>query len=100
VMRRIEQTAQHTAGPGGRSEALGYGMIDPVTALTAVLTGEQAPDPRPAEPVRLEDLTLPPREDPLARTVALTGAGVAFGLLGLVLLVVYTVRWHQRHRAG
>ncbi|MGH4015371.1 MAG: type VII secretion-associated serine protease mycosin [Pseudonocardiaceae bacterium] len=97
VMHRIEQTAQR-AGPGGRSEELGYGMIDPVAALTAVLPEERGSSPEPASPGKLEDFTLPPPDDPLARTVALVGAALAIGLLGLTLLVVHTIKWHRRHR--
>ncbi|MGH8574554.1 MAG: S8 family serine peptidase, partial [Gammaproteobacteria bacterium] len=98
VMHRIEQTAQRSAGPGGRSEELGYGMIDPVAALTAVLPEERGSSPEPASPGKLEDFTLPPPDDPLARTVALVGAALAIGLLGLTLLVVHTIKWHRRHR--
>lgn len=97
VMHRIEQTAQLSAGPGGRSEDLGYGMIDPVAALTAVLPEEQGSSPEPADPGQLEDLALPPPDNPLARTVALVGTAVAVGLLGLTLLVAHAVRWHRRH---
>ncbi|MGH3797057.1 MAG: type VII secretion-associated serine protease mycosin [Pseudonocardiaceae bacterium] len=99
VMHRIEQTAQGSAGPGARSEELGYGMIDPVAALTAVLPEEQGAGPPPAHPGQLRDLTLPPQEDPRARTVALVGAGGAIGLLGLTLLVMHSVRWHRQQRA-
>ncbi|HEY2763450.1 MAG TPA: type VII secretion-associated serine protease mycosin [Pseudonocardiaceae bacterium] len=100
VMHRIEQTAQHGTGPGGRSEELGYGVIDPVTALTAVLTEEQGAGPSPAQPGQLKGLTVSPREDPRARTVALVGAGVAIGLLGLTLLIVYTVGRHRQQQVS
>jgi membrane-anchored mycosin MYCP len=101
VMRRIEQTAQHTAGPGGRSEDLGYGMVDPVAALTEVLPEEQQhAGAASGQPQRLHDFRLPPPDDPLPRTVALAGSAAAIGLLGLTLLVVYTVNWYRRHRTG
>jgi membrane-anchored mycosin MYCP len=96
VMRRIEQTAQHTAGPGGRSEELGYGMIDPVSALTAVLPEERSPDPAPVNPARLSGLGPPPVDSTLPRTVALVGSAAALGCLGLTLIVTRTIRRHNR----
>jgi len=39
-MDRIEATAQHPSGPGGRNNQIGYGIIDPVAALTAVIPGQ------------------------------------------------------------
>src|SRR5882757_6178402 len=39
VMHRIEMTAQHPGTPSGRNNQVGYGMIDPVAALTAVIPG-------------------------------------------------------------
>ncbi|HEU0090221.1 MAG TPA: type VII secretion-associated serine protease mycosin [Pseudonocardiaceae bacterium] len=95
VMHRIEQTAQRSAGPGERSEALGYGIIDPVAALTTVLPEEQGTVPEPPPPGPLTDVALPGREDPQARTVALIGAAGAVLLLGLTGLIVYTLRWHR-----
>ncbi|MGH3910433.1 MAG: S8 family serine peptidase, partial [Pseudonocardiaceae bacterium] len=95
VMHRIERTAQ--AGPGGRSDELGYGMIDPVAALTAVLPEERGSQPQPADPGHVADYTVSPPDNPVARTVALVGAAGAAGLLGLTLIVVHTIR---RHRAG
>ncbi|MGH3904565.1 MAG: type VII secretion-associated serine protease mycosin [Pseudonocardiaceae bacterium] len=96
VMHRIERTAQ--AGPGGRSDEVGYGMIDPVAALTVVLPEERGSAAVPARPDQLQDLKVPQPDDPMARKVALIGAAVAVGLLGLTLVVVHTVRWQRRHR--
>jgi membrane-anchored mycosin MYCP len=100
VMRRIEQTAQHTAGPGGRSEELGYGMVDPISALTAVRPEEQSPDPAPVNPARLSDLGPSPEDSTLPRTVALAGSAAALGLLGLTLVVTRTIRRHNRIQRG
>lgn len=97
VMRRIEQTAQNAGGPGGRSEDLGYGMVDPVAALTAVLPDEQPARVAIGRPDRLRDFHLPPPDDPLPKTIALAGSAAAIGLLGLTLLVVYTINWYRRH---
>jgi membrane-anchored mycosin MYCP len=99
VMHRIEQTAQHTASPGGRNEELGYGMIDPVAALTAVLPEEQGAQAQPVRPARLDGLRPPAPDTTLPRTVALAGSATALGLLGLTLVVVQTVK-RQRKRPG
>jgi membrane-anchored mycosin MYCP len=99
VMHRIEQTAQHTAGAGGRTEDLGYGMIDPVAALTAVLPDEHAEQPRPALSASLDSLQPSPPDDPRPRTVALAGSGAALGMLGLTLVVVQTINRHRRHHS-
>lgn len=47
VIRRIEQTAEHPSAPGERNDYVGYGMIDPAAALTAVLPSEQTATPTP-----------------------------------------------------
>ncbi|MGH3916302.1 MAG: type VII secretion-associated serine protease mycosin [Pseudonocardiaceae bacterium] len=99
IMHRIERTAQGTAGPGGRNDALGYGIINPVAALTAVLPEEAGITPERTSGGPLTDVILSPPEDPRARTVALAGAGAAVGLLGLTMLIVYTIKWHRQHRS-
>ncbi|MGQ0716094.1 MAG: type VII secretion-associated serine protease mycosin [Pseudonocardiales bacterium] len=95
VMHRIEQTAQHTAGPGGRSEELGFGMVDPVAALTAVLPEEQDSGPAPVQPAKLSGLQPPPPDNPLPRTVALAGSAAALALLALTLLITHTLKRHH-----
>ncbi|MGH4026981.1 MAG: type VII secretion-associated serine protease mycosin [Pseudonocardiaceae bacterium] len=97
VMHRIEQTAQRAAGAGGRSEELGYGMVDPVAALTVVLPEERGSAAAPARLDQLEDLKVAQPDDPVARKVALIGAAAAVGLLGLTLVVVHTMRRYRRH---
>ncbi|MGH3930815.1 MAG: type VII secretion-associated serine protease mycosin [Pseudonocardiaceae bacterium] len=95
VMHRIEQTTQRATGPNGRSDALGYGVIDPIAALTATLPEEAGLTLEQAPPGQLENVTLPPPADPIPRTIALVGAGAAVGLLGLTLLIVYSVKRHR-----
>jgi membrane-anchored mycosin MYCP len=100
VMHRIEQTAQHTAGPGGRSEDLGYGMIDPVAALTAILPEEQPSQAQSSPPTHLEALKPPPPpQDTLPRTVALIGSAAALALLALTTLIVQTLKRNRVQRA-
>ncbi|MQA15621.1 MAG: type VII secretion-associated serine protease mycosin [Pseudonocardiaceae bacterium] len=100
VTERIEQTAQHPAGPPGPSQALGHGVMDPVAALTKQLPGEQAarPAPAPAPPARLEDVRFPEQQDPMGRIVVLVGVGAGIGLLGLTLLTAHRVRRYRRRK--
>jgi type VII secretion-associated serine protease mycosin len=84
VRHRLEATADH---PTGRlpDPAVGYGMVDPVAAVTTALpeeSGEPAPEPH----VRQVHFVLPPRpdRDPEHRalgTAATVGAGAALGWL-------------------
>lgn len=94
VMHRIERTAQRTAGAGGRNEALGYGMIDPVAALTAVLPEENPAQPQAALPSPSLITTTPADSTP--RTVALIGSAAALSLLALTVLVTHILRRHDR----
>jgi len=97
VMHRIEQTAQHTGASGGRSEALGYGMIDPVAALTAVLPEEQGAAPASVNAAKLSGFQ-PPPPDNTPRTVALVGSAAALILLGLIVVIAQTTKHHRQRR--
>lgn len=95
VMRRIIATSQHPAGDDGRNDRVGYGLVDPVAAMTSVLPEEQGISTaavgvvhRPLPPV--------PAPDRLPITVALIGSGAGLGLLGLTLFVVYTIQRNRR----
>jgi membrane-anchored mycosin MYCP len=99
VMHRIEQTARHTADPGKRSEAIGYGVIDPVAALTAALPEEHPAQAQSPLPTPLDGPAPPPSENTQPRTVALIGSGVALGLLGLTLLITQILT-RQRSSTG
>ncbi|MGH3511597.1 MAG: type VII secretion-associated serine protease mycosin [Pseudonocardiaceae bacterium] len=98
VMHRIEQTAQHAGAHGGRSAELGYGMIDPVAALTAVLPEEQGAAPAPVNAAKLSGLHTPPPKDTRPRTVALVGSAAALLLLGLIVVIAQTTKRHHQHR--
>ncbi|MFC7753905.1 type VII secretion-associated serine protease mycosin [Tsukamurella soli] len=76
VVRRITSTARHPAG--GWDESVGYGVVDPVAALTA----EVAPA-APARPGRLAVPIARPR-DGRPRAVALAGSAAALLLVGVV----------------
>ncbi|MGB6163868.1 MAG: type VII secretion-associated serine protease mycosin [Pseudonocardiaceae bacterium] len=118
VMNRIKRTARHPAAPGGRNDELGYGLIDPVAALTTALPEEPGAQVQPAQtqldhnqpdhnqPDQNRPLSLarpdapssPPPENTLPRTVALTGSAAALGLLGLTLVVVQIVKRQRQPR--
>jgi membrane-anchored mycosin MYCP len=91
VMNRIKQTAQHPAAPGGRDNLVGYGMINPMAALTVMIPGESgiAPD---------KVVSLPPNMPPIRpknwtpMTIALIGAGGGIVLLLITLFVMHAVR--------
>jgi membrane-anchored mycosin MYCP len=95
VMNRIKATSAHPAANGGRDSLVGYGMINPVAALTAMIPEEEgiAPD-------RSIGMTWEPSQ-PVARdwapmTVALIGSAGGVALLLLTLFVVHTVRRNRR----
>ncbi|MDF0531753.1 type VII secretion-associated serine protease mycosin [Tsukamurella sp. 8F] len=82
VMHRITSTARHPAG--GWNPAVGFGVIDPVAALTTdTPIGELPagiPDVRPRAGRVLEAMREPDRDERPA-VVALTGCGVALGVV-------------------
>lgn len=99
VMERIKATAQHPGNPNGRDRKVGYGMINPVAALTAELPAEQA-GAKPVEPEQVMttlDPLNPPDRTPVV--VALSGAGAGVGLLLLTLFIVHTVNRNRARRA-
>jgi membrane-anchored mycosin MYCP len=96
VMTRIEATAQHPSGPGGRNNQVGYGIIDPVAALTAVIPGENGV---PAAGTTGIPAVLPMAavKDWTPTRVAVIGTVVGIALLLGTLFAVRTVR-HNRVR--
>ncbi|MGW4489631.1 S8 family serine peptidase [Amycolatopsis sp. NPDC004368] len=97
VIQRIEATAQHPAAPGGRDDFVGYGVIDPVAALTANLPNDVGvlATPRPV----VQQAKLPPA-DSMSSTpmiVALAGTGGGVVALLITLFVMHTIR---RNRAA
>ncbi|NUT46881.1 MAG: type VII secretion-associated serine protease mycosin [Saccharothrix sp.] len=98
VMDRIKATAQHPGNPSGRDHKVGYGMINPVAALTAELPSEQPGVKLTTPPPVLTDLgpLNPPSSTPVI--VALSGTGAAVGLLLLTLFIVHTVNRNRARR--
>jgi membrane-anchored mycosin MYCP len=96
VMTRVLSTAQHPAAPGGRDNFVGYGVVNPMAALTASVTEA---DTLPwIRPVQLPS-DMPPvaHKDWTPMVVALAGAGGGLIALMITLFVVHTVR---RGRSG
>lgn len=81
VMDRITRTA-HAPGTG-HDQAIGYGVIDPVAALTAELPVGPAADPE--MPRAIAAPAAPPAPDHTARNAALLGVGVCVALVAAVL---------------
>ncbi|PXY37981.1 type VII secretion-associated serine protease mycosin [Prauserella flavalba] len=91
VINRITSTAQHPAAPGGRDNFVGYGVIDPMAALTAIVPEEEGI--QPASPVALPSDMPPPNDrDQTPMIVALAGSGGALMALLITLFVVHTIR--------
>ncbi|PWK90022.1 membrane-anchored mycosin MYCP [Lentzea atacamensis] len=87
VMDRLKATALHPGNVSGRDNKIGYGMINPVAALTAVLPSE-APGFQKPQPKELNTTVTPPAGlDWPPIIVALSGIGLGGALLMLTLFV-------------
>ncbi|GAB3005373.1 type VII secretion-associated serine protease mycosin [Amycolatopsis acidiphila] len=91
VMHRIEATAQHPGAPGGHDNYIGYGVINPVAALTAIVPSEEGIAPAKAEQL---PSGLPPaaHKNWTPMVVALAGTGGGLLVLLVTLFVVHTIR--------
>ncbi|MEV6608265.1 type VII secretion-associated serine protease mycosin [Kutzneria sp. NPDC051319] len=94
VMRRIEMTAQHPGTPSGRNNQVGYGMVDPVAALTAVVPGE------PNAPATAKAASIP-SDVGVAEVKSLSPMMWAmYGtLIGVALLLITLFLVHATNRA-
>lgn len=97
VITRIEDTAQHPSGPGGRNDQIGYGIIDPVAALTASIPGQNGVPTQTNKSIPAV-LPLNAVKDWAPVRVALIGTAVAVALLLTTLFVVRTVRRNRLER--
>ncbi|GAA3664235.1 type VII secretion system ESX-4 serine protease mycosin MycP4 [Lentzea roselyniae] len=87
VMDRLKATALHPGNVSGKDNKIGYGMINPVAALTAVLPSE-APGFQKPQPKELNTTVTPPAGlDWPPIIVALSGIGLGGALLMLTLFV-------------
>jgi membrane-anchored mycosin MYCP len=94
VARRLEATADH---PTARlpDPTLGYGMVDPVAAVTTALpqeSGQTASTPRP-QPITI---VLPKPENRRPTHIALIGSAAVTGAAALGGLLVATIRRGRR----
>ncbi|MBM7770297.1 membrane-anchored mycosin MYCP [Actinokineospora baliensis] len=96
VANRIKVSASHPAAPGGRDNLVGYGMINPIGALTTLIPSEQGVRPDEALNVRAA-LPAPEIKNWAPTQVAMVGAAGGVLLLLLTLFVVHTIR---RNRPG
>jgi membrane-anchored mycosin MYCP len=97
VMNRIRITASHPAATGGRDSLVGYGMINPIGALTSMIPSEQGIQPDKSINIPA-DIPRPAARDWAPMTVALIGSLGGVGLLLLTLFVVHTIRRNRRGR--
>ncbi|SFQ62659.1 membrane-anchored mycosin MYCP [Amycolatopsis arida] len=95
VMHRITSTAQHPGGREGRDNFTGYGVINPMAALTATIPSEEGVPP--ARPERMPS-DMPPWHEgsDVPLIVAFAGAGGALVALFVTLFVVHTIRRNRR----
>jgi membrane-anchored mycosin MYCP len=91
VMNRIRTTASHPAATGGHDDRVGYGMINPIAALTAFIPSEKGIPPDTPVPSPYA-MPAPEHRDWTPLKVAMLGSGGGLGLLLLTLFVVHTVR--------
>jgi membrane-anchored mycosin MYCP len=94
IINRIKETAQHPAAPGGRDNFVGFGVIDPVAALTQSLpseVGNLAPQPSP------QLAQLPPANDHNSTPMIVALAGTGGGLVAL-LITLFVMRTIRRNR--
>jgi membrane-anchored mycosin MYCP len=90
VVARIKATAQHPAAPGGRDDFVGYGVIDPLAALTANVPSDGVTPGKPSVQVA----ALPPADDRNWTPIIVALAGTGGGVLALLitLFVMHTIR--------
>ena len=90
VVARIKATAQHPAAPGGRDNFVGYGVVDPLAALTADVPADGVTPGKASIQVG----TLPPADDRNWTPVIVALAGAGGGVLALLItvFVMHTIR--------
>ncbi|NKE62165.1 type VII secretion-associated serine protease mycosin [Lentzea sp. PSKA42] len=87
VMDRLKATALHPGNVSGKDNKIGYGMINPIAALTAVLPAEAKGFTKPQPKEMNTAVTPPPGLDWPPIIVALGGIGVGGALLMLTLII-------------
>ncbi|MEU0884508.1 type VII secretion-associated serine protease mycosin [Lentzea sp. NPDC005914] len=96
VMDRLKATALHPGNVSGKDNKVGFGMINPVAALTAVLPAEASGFQKPQPKELTTSVTPPPGLDWPPIIVALSGIGLGGALLMLTLFVRNSL--NRRHK--
>ena len=99
VMDRIKQTASHPAAADGHDSKVGYGMINPIGALTSKIPGQEGISADAPANVPFE-MPPPHERDWGPEQVAVIGSFGGLGLLLLTMFIVHTVRRQKRDRTG
>jgi membrane-anchored mycosin MYCP len=95
VMERIKSTALHPGGnSGGRNDLVGFGMIDPMAALSDTLPANNT-KPGAMGPRRLGAHVIPQTDYP----AIFTALGVSCGGIGAVIFTAFLVKAVRRVRA-
>ncbi|GAB3580741.1 S8 family serine peptidase [Amycolatopsis endophytica] len=91
IMNRIRVTAQHPGAQGGRDNFTGYGVVNPVAAVTAIVPSEEGVAAATAEqlPSGMPD---DGGKSWAPMTVALIGTGGGLVVLLVVMFVMRTIR--------
>lgn len=96
VIERLKTTAR--PAPGGWSPAVGYGMVDPVAAVSYVLPIGVSPQAADTHTAPVAAPIPPPPEDTTARTVAFAGSAAALAAVLVTFAVLDALRRHRRRR--
>lgn len=99
VIQRLEYTAQHPSGAGGRNNEVGYGIVDPVAALTADVPGQNGVPMATGTSVPAQ-LPQGPNRDWLPIQVALIGSVGGVAALVVTLFIVRTRRRNAERAAS
>ncbi|WP_394615349.1 type VII secretion-associated serine protease mycosin [Lentzea sp. JNUCC 0626] len=87
VMERLKMTALHPGGVTGKDNKTGFGMVNPIAALTAVLPAEAAGFKAEEQKQLTTSVTPPQGLDWPPIIVAISGIGVGGLLLALTLFI-------------
>ncbi len=96
VMDRLKATALHPGNVSGRDHKTGFGMVNPVAALTAVLPAESAGFRKDQPEELTTSVNPPPGLDWPPIIVALSGIGVGGALLMLTLIIRNSLNRRRR----
>lgn len=103
VINRLIQTATDK-GPGGQDPQYGYGIVNPVEALTADVPavdtnplGSLAPEPTPTQPATTPGAAAPPGDDTGANTTTIIlVTGIAALAVAIIAAVTILLLRHRR----